>query len=68
MSKTLQEILNLVWEKQAEELHKLSRLELEVLFFELNRFCPSKENQDNFERFFLAVFSLIRDRREGRIP
>ncbi|HKP96126.1 MAG TPA: hypothetical protein VJ385_10245 [Fibrobacteria bacterium] len=66
MPKTLKEILELTWQRQAEELRHLSRLELEVLFFEMNRICPPQEDQEAFDRFYLAVFSVIRDRWERK--
>jgi hypothetical protein len=68
MPKTLKEILDMTWQRQAEELRNLSRLELEVLFFEINRAYPPSEGLEAFDRFYLAVFSIIRDRREWKNP
>jgi DNA-binding NtrC family response regulator len=66
LPRTLHELLDMAWQQQAEELGRLSDLELEILFSQLNRMRPPRDRQDVFERFFLAVFSIIRDRREAK--
>ena len=55
MRKTLCKILAKSWQGQAAYLQGLSRMELEVLWHEV------QADREGFERFRLAVYSILRD-------
>jgi hypothetical protein len=59
MPKTLCKILARSWQGQAEYLRGLSRRDLEILWHEV------QEHRATFDRFFLAVYSVLRDRYES---
>jgi hypothetical protein len=61
MPKSLTEILHLTWERQEKHLKEMSCLELQVLFFELNRINVHEDDQPEFDRFHRAVCSLVQD-------
>lgn len=66
MPKTLHEIHTLARERNLEKIRGLTCLELEVLFFTLNRIRYSVEEQEDFFRFYMAVHSALLESRAGR--
>ncbi len=66
MAKTLFEILRLSWERQADHLHGLSLRELQVLLHQLHRMAVEEKDKEAFDKFVLAVISVIRDYNESR--
>lgn len=59
MRKTLCKILAKNWQGQAEYLQGLTCKELEILWHDV------QENRVSFDRFYLAVYSVLRDRYEA---
>lgn len=54
------EILKMPWARQADHLRGLSRKELEVLWFQVQR------HGESFDKLKLAVFSILRDLYEAK--
>jgi hypothetical protein len=55
------ELLKMTWAQQAAHLRGLSRKDLEVLWFEIQR------HEEVFDRMKLAVFSILRDHYESQV-
>ena len=66
MAKTISQLLQLAWDKQAEYIQGLSCRELEVLLSMLSQAKPEEKRRETYEKFFLAVYSVLRDCREGQ--
>lgn len=64
MAKTLREILDMSWECQTEGLQNMTPRELAVLFSYLHRRPIEEKDQKDFEKFYLAIYTILRDQGE----